>query len=101
MDRTDSDNYFYEEQKQALRTIRDELLRAERTLKKAIKEAEKCYIISKSQIAIHTEIGDIPAKEAFQNELERSMKEKSNLQIIIEKALEELSSARYQMSKNF
>lgn len=101
MDRTDSNNYLSEEQKQALRNIRDNLLRAEKTLKNAIKEAEKCYIISKSQIAINNEIGDIPVKEAFQNELARSMKEKSNLQMIIERALEETSNARYNMSINF
>ncbi|MCW4002542.1 MAG: hypothetical protein NWE95_01315 [Candidatus Bathyarchaeota archaeon] len=94
MGRIDLDNSCSEEQKQALMNIRDELMEAEKTLTRAIKEAEKCYIISKSQIAIDNEIGGIPIKEAFQNELERSMKEKSNLQSLIEKALEQMSSAR-------
>ncbi|MGD6934656.1 MAG: hypothetical protein ACQCN5_10665 [Candidatus Bathyarchaeia archaeon] len=101
MVKIDSDNSFSDEQKQALMSIRDELVEAEKTLKRAIKEAEKCYIISKSQIAMQNEIGGIPVKDAFQNELARSMKEKSNLQMIIEKALEELSSAKSKITINF
>ncbi|MCW4045375.1 MAG: hypothetical protein NWE94_07665 [Candidatus Bathyarchaeota archaeon] len=74
---------------------------AEKTLKRAIREAEDCYIISRSQIALQNEIGGIPAKEAFQNELARSIKEKSNLQIIIVKALKEISIARHKIIINF
>jgi hypothetical protein len=90
----DNANSLTQEQQQALMNIRHEFMVAEKTLKKAIKEAENCYIINKTQIGVEIEIGGVSAKDALQNELTRSMKEKSNLQVLIEKALEQMEIAR-------
>lgn len=83
-----------QEQKQALETLRYDLMKTEKTLKKAIKLAECCYIVNRISIDAQNQIGGVNIQEAFRNELARSIKEKSELQAIIEKALDELSAAR-------
>jgi hypothetical protein len=87
-----AEGFFLSKEKYDLLTnAQDGLKSAEKTLKNTLKLAERSWIVDTMSIKMQNEIGGIDIQEAFKNELANAQKGKSEIEQMIETALDNIN----------